>query len=195
MDVSFECTVSLSKKLRAIIGDSDSRVVLVTDSLRQGKGLAKILVSGENLNLNAANQMLGDETSIQFIPTSMKNEVPSVEAVANIFSTAATHVGPRTAVNRLAVTEVPEKHQRAYAVKRQEEIDVPKEFPEYKEPEFQSFVSNLQELTMAIKAAQGKTSDIIVDEITDPRQKALALQRWNQLRSLRCTFPREPRDP
>ena len=51
MDISFECHVSLSKKLRTIMGNGSCRMVLVADSLKDGKGVASLTVSGDELDM------------------------------------------------------------------------------------------------------------------------------------------------
>lgn len=184
MDISFDCNVSLSKKLRAIVGNSEARFVLVAEGIRDGKAAATLMISGDELDVNAARQSIGKETSVQFTPITVKDEVPSENTVTNIFSTRAQTVGPRTIVDRIAVLTPPEKHEVAYAVKREEEIEVPKAFPEFKEPKFKSFVYSFSDLMMAVKAAQGKESEINPDTIEDPRQKALAIEMKEQAEAI-----------
>lgn len=177
MDITITCNVSLSKKLRSIMGDGEGRVVFVMDSIIQGAGEGSLLISGENLNSNAAQQILEKETSIQFTPMAVKNEIPSVHSVSNIFSSGDIQKGGvRTAVDKIAATTPPEKGEASHSIKGAEEIEVPEPFPEYKNPQFRSFVSSFEELMMAVKAAQGKESEIDVDSIENPREKAVAIE-------------------
>ena len=187
--LDIECEISLSKKLRAIIGNQGSiGMVIIANDVKDGKGRAIIKMesgpSDDGFDINILRQSIGKETSIQFTPISIRDEDVPTESITNLFSTAAQPVGPRTAVDRLAATEAPDKNQVAHAIKRQEEIETPEVFPEYKEPEFQAFVSNFQELMMAVKAAQGKESEIDLDSIEDPRQRALAAEMKEQAEAI-----------
>lgn len=183
-DMSFECDISLSKKLRAIIGDSEATVTLVSTPIKNGQASATLIVSSANIDMNVANQSLGKETSIQLTLTSVKDEVPGNPTITNLFSTGNHTNGPRTVVDRVAVTKAPERTQISHAVKRAEEIVTPEEFPEYEETQFISFVSSFSELMMAVKAAQGKESEIDLDKIDDPRQKAIAKEIKEQAESI-----------
>ena len=178
MDINFECKVSLSKKIRAIIGNGTVRMVLVVDSVQNGKGDASLLISGDELDINASRQNLGKETSIQFTPISLKEEVPSNDAIVNIFATnlPTEHGGLQTPVDNLAAIHPPEKGAASSAIKSSIGDDTPEQFKEYNNPKFRSFVSNIEELMMATKASQGKGSEIDLDAISDPRQRALAIE-------------------
>jgi len=185
MDVSLECNVSLSKKLRSIIGDSEGRVVLIVDSVHNGTGQGTLLISGDNLNSNVVRQAIDKETSIQFTPFNIKEEIPSDTPVSAIFATGnLTQQGPRTAVDQIAVTAAPDKNKISHAMKRSEEIATPDAFSETQEPAYQQFVSNIEELMMAIKAAQGKEAEIDPITIEDPRQKAIAIEMKEQAEAI-----------
>jgi len=185
MDINLECNVSLSKKLRSVLGDSDGRVVLIAESIRNGTGKAMLVISGDKLDVNTARQSIGKETSIQFTPSAVKEDYPAESTVSNIFSSGGiSKPGPRTAVDRIAATTAPELGQLAHAIKRQEEIVTPKEFEVHNDPEFHQFVSNFSELMMAVKAAMGKESEINPDSIEDPRQKALAIEMKEQAEAI-----------
>jgi hypothetical protein len=177
MDINLECNVSLSKKLRSILRDSEGRIVLIVDPVYNGNGQGNLLISGENLDLNSARQGLGKETSIQFTPVLIKDEVPLDKPVANLFSDGGlTQQGHRTAIDRVAATVPPEKNEVAHAITRAEEVITPKAFSETQNTDYQKFVSNFEELMMAIKAAQGKESEINPDSIKDHRQRAIAIE-------------------
>ncbi|MFA7219256.1 MAG: hypothetical protein WC119_01970 [Synergistaceae bacterium] len=185
MDISIKCRVSLSKKLRSILGDSEGRVVLVADPVRNGVGEASLIISGDNLDINGVRQSLEKETSIQFTPLSFENNVPSESTVSNIFSSGGNvRQGPRTVVDRLAATVPPEKGEVAHAIKSAEEITTPPEFKEYQDPKFKSFVYSIEELMMAVKAAQGKESEIDLNAIENPRQRAIAMEMKEQAEAI-----------
>lgn len=185
MDITLQCNISLSKRLRSIIGDSEGRVVLVIDPVRNGTGEGSLLISGDKLDTNAIKQALLKETNIQFTPVSIKPQVPQGGAVSNIFSTGnLTQRGPRTAVDRIAATTPPEKNDVSQAIMRSEEVTAPDAFPEYQEPKFKAFVSSFEELMMAVKAAQGKESEIDIDAIKNPRQRAIAMEMKEQAEAI-----------
>ncbi len=185
MDISLKCNVSLSKKLRAIMGDNNGRLVLIAENIKNGVGECSLMISGENLDLNAAQQSIDKETSIQFTPISVKNEIPSGNVVSNIFSTTnAPQTGYRTSVDRLAATVPPEKNQVPHAIKIHEEIQTPQEFKQAEDPEFRKFVSNINELMAEVAVAKHKTSDINPDSIEDPRKRAIAIEMKEQAESI-----------
>ncbi len=185
MDISLKCNVSLSKKLRSIMGDNNGRLVLIAENIKNGVGECSLMISGENLDLNAAQQSIDKETSIQFTPISVKNEIPSGSVVSNIFSTNnAPQTGYRTSVDRLAATVPPEKNQVPHAIKIQEEIQTPHEFKQVEDPEFRKFVSNITELMAEVAVAKNKISDINPDSIEDPRKRAIAIEMKEQAESI-----------
>jgi len=185
MDISLKCNVSLSKKLRSIMGDNNGRIVLIAESIRNGVGECSLMISGEKLDLNAAQQSIDKETSIQFTPVSFKNEIPSSNVVSNIFSTTNTpQTGYRTSVDRLAATVPPEKKQVQHAIKIQDEIQTPNEFKQCEQPEFRKFVSNINELMAEVAIAKNKISDINPEAIEDPRKRAIAIEMKEQAESI-----------
>jgi hypothetical protein len=185
MDITLECNVSLSKKLRSVIGESEGRVVLVIDPVRDGKGSGSLLISGDSLNTNAVQQALLKETNIQFTPVAIKDNVPQGVAVSNLFSTGdLTSRGARTPVDRVAATTPPSKGEVSHAIQREAEVSIPEAFPEYKDKDFTSFVTSFEELMMAVKAAQGKEAEIDPDSIENPRQRAIAIEMKEQAEAI-----------
>lgn len=186
MDIKVECRVSLSKKLRSIIGDSEGGVVLVVDKLNNGNGTGHLMIHGDFLNINAAQQILGQETNIQFTPYSIAEETTyHTEPVSNLFSSGdISQRGKRTPVDKIAATIPPGRKEVAHAIKKREEIITPDEFIETEDPDYNRFVSSLEELMMAVKAAQGKESDIDIESITDPRKRALAIEMKEQAEAI-----------
>ena len=186
MDIKVECRVSLSKKLRSIIGDNDGGVVLVVDKLNNGNGTGHLTIHGEFLNIDSAQQILGQETNIQFTPYSISEETTyNTEPVSNLFSSGdISQRGKRTPVDKIAATTPPGRKEVAHAIKKREEIITPDEFIETEDPDYNRFVSSLEDLMIAVKAAQGKESDIDIESITDPRKRALAIEMKEQSESI-----------
>jgi len=185
MDIKVECKVSLSKKIRSIIGESEGRVVLIVDNLNNGNGIGHLMIHGETLNMNAAQQMIGQETNIQFTPCQISYDLPYTEPVSNLFSSGdISQKGARTPVDRLAATTPPERGQVAHAIKKREEIITPPEFIQTKDAGYKKFVSSLEELMAEIKIAQTKDSGIDVEKIQDPRKRALAIEMKEQAEAI-----------
>jgi hypothetical protein len=186
MNINIECEISLSKKLRAILKDGGGTLTLTASSLSNGLGSALLVLSNDDLDINSVKQSLRNETSIQLTPTHFEIDRPTGHSHANIFSSSQSESKPmnRTVIDRLAATKAPEKGRQAHSIKIKEEIETPEVFQEYKEPEFQKWVSNFQELMMAVKAASGKESEIDVESIQNPRQKALAMEMKEQAEAI-----------
>jgi hypothetical protein len=177
MDIRFDCDFSLSKKLRAVIESNDARAVIIIDKIENGIGKGTLLLSGDKLNLHNADKLNRTETSVQFTPNNIVDEIPPEHTVQNIFSTEDLKTTSRpNYIDKLAVRHAPEKEEVPYAVKSKSEIVTPKEFKEYNNPNFRQFVSNVQELMEEVSIAKDKTSNIDLDSITNPREKAVAIE-------------------
>lgn len=178
MDVRLECKISLSKKLRAILGNDGGRVMLIAENTKDGVGDATILLSSDAIDMNSINQNLNKETSIQITPLEAKHELPANTAVGSIFSTGnISQKGIRTPVDRIAAIEAPETKEVPHAIKKTEEIETPKVFSQTKEPSYQRFITDYASLMNAVREAQNKDSGIDIDSITDPRKRALAIEQ------------------
>lgn len=188
MDVSFECKVSLSKKIRKIIGNSSSRIVIIADNIDKGVGDASMMLSVIDgfIDMESAKKMIGEETSVQLTPLSLKDEVPSNDTVSAIYATKMTKStsGKKTPVDKIAATRPPEKNEVAHAIKEKSEIETPESFKIHDDSEFKSFVSNFSELMNAINVAKKKDSGIVLDEIEDARERALAYEEKESLESI-----------
>jgi len=188
MDVTLDCSISLSKKLRALFGDEEVRIVMVADPIKEGRGRANIILSSEKIDMSALKSLMNQETSLMFTPFEEKREDVSSSTITGLFCGSPSATKPssskRNPIDRLAVTEPPEKKNVAHAVKTREEIDVPREFEEIKNPEYKNFVSTLAELMDAVKQAQMKDSGIDIDSITDIRKKAVAMEAKERMESI-----------
>ena len=178
MDITLDCSISLSKKLRSLFGDEEVRIVLIADPVRAGRGRANLIVSSEKIDMSAVKDLLNQETSLMLTPLAEKQEDISTTAITGLFCgspTPSPKVGTkRSPIDRLAVTEAPEKKNVAHAIKTREEIVIPEEFSEIQDPDYKNFVSNFDELMVSLRQAQTKDSGIDLDAIKDARQRAIA---------------------
>ena len=180
MDITLNCNLSLSKKLRALIGNSETSIRILSGILQDGKAQADITLSVDSISKKDLAELINKETSIMLTPTGVSETVVAGDdGVTNIFAEGIDpDAGPRTAVNRLAATKPPEKYQAAYAIKTQEEVveEMPQNFKVVKNNKFQKFITDFESLMDAVHAAEAKSYNVDVDSIKDPRQRALALE-------------------
>lgn len=177
--IRFECDFSLSKKLRSVMSGNGGKLIIIINDVENGVGNGSVLLSGEKLNLNNAKQLKGSETSIQFTPKDIVDEMPPEHMVQNIFATSDTSSSPpliKTPVDKIAARHVPEKEDVAYAIKSPEEISQNPPFEEFKNNDFKKFVSNVNELMEEVNKAKNKTSNINLDAIENERDKAIAFE-------------------
>jgi len=187
-NISLDCNVSLSKKLRGILGAS-GKITLVANNLDGGKGIGKLILQSDSIAGGIIKEMpeeLQGETSIQLTPFSITQEMAPTNAsteVGSIFSTCESiepnSIGKsqRTAVDRLAATSAPEKGEVQHAVVTQAEIKTPQPFKELDNPACKTFVSSLTELMVEVEVAKDKVSDIDISSISNPRDRALAMEQ------------------
>jgi hypothetical protein len=172
------CNVSLSKKLRSLVKDGETKITLVCNNLVDGKGEAKLVIVSEDTIL-IPNDFINKETSIMLTPVDSNIENTGGESVGSIFSGEGGESGGF--VGRLAVTEAPVNEKKvATAIKSKDQInrEAPKQFgTSLNNPSYQKFVSTVEELLAeAKKASETKNSKINLDTITNIRQKALAME-------------------
>lgn len=187
MDLSLNCIVSLSKKVRTLIADGNATIILKIDNIKNGRGDGRLFISSDD-KLIMPEDLLKHETSIMITPIDVKEEVPGQGEVGNIFTSNSNKLktGNRTAVDRLAAIEAPStKQEVAHAIKTEKEIGIPEGLQPavnpVDRPRFQSYVKNLQELMNAVAASRNKVSSIDIDSIDDStnagkRQKAAAIE-------------------
>ena len=190
MKISLDCNLSLSKKLRAVIGNSGS-ITLMANDLNEGKGFCKLILQSDTMNNIEQGKMpteLQGETSIMVTPISLTEANPpnnSSEYIGTIFSTTEDNTGERTAVDKIAVTKAPDQAQVPHAIVPKEEIQTPEPFKEVVDnKEYKDFVTNLQELMVEVEKAKNKVADIDLSAITDPRLRAVEMERKESLESI-----------
>ena len=173
MDIIIGCQISLSKKLRALIGNSETNITMVSDTLKDGKGRANIMLSLDNLSKKDVEELVGKETSIMFTPDDVKDNIAAgSESVANIFSSGANN-GKRDAISRIAATTAPERGEQGYAIKSREEVEeeTPAPFAATKNQGFQKFVRNFDQLLEISRKAATKEYDGDMESIKQIKDK------------------------
>ena len=78
---------------------------------------------------------------------------------------------------RSAVTAAPERESVPHAVVRSAEIKTPAPFKELDNPEVKTFITSLQELMVEVETAKYKSSGIDLSKISNPRERALAMEQ------------------
>lgn len=183
--ITIKCQVSLSKKLRALIGNNKTILTLITESLQDGKANANIIFDLEDVTQKSVDDLMNTETSIMLTPTDITDGIPKdAEIITNIFASETSDEDlskepEESPINSLASFSAPEKKKDvAYAIKSKNTIakQVPKAFVETKNPNFVKYVTTLDQLLTAIRLAENKTSDIDVESIQDPRKRAVAME-------------------
>jgi len=193
MKVSLDCNISLSKKLRSIIGNNGS-ITLMANELQEGKGFCKLILEADTqgtvlVDEGKMPQELKGETSIMITPITLTKENPpnnSSQEVGTIFSTTGDYApaGPRTAVDKIAAVTAPETEAVPHAIVSKEEIQTPEPFKILENPKCKDFVSNLSELLQEVEVAKSKVVDIDLNAITDPRLRAVEMERKEQMESI-----------
>jgi len=185
MSVTLACDVSLSKKLRALMGSSGS-VVLSVDQMVGGKGQGILVINGNEITEQFA---LGDETSIMLTPTEVKQTLDIKTVTGNIF----TDTTPNKVAQHIATLEPPQPEQmkvRYQDVKVDQLEPPPTLSPVAEEPLVQTqkkpqplnYVKNYNDLVTELKRA------ISAQDITPPdvsgmneRQRAVALEKYEAM--------------
>jgi hypothetical protein len=187
MNININCTVSLSKKLRALIGDNETTLTLVTGQLNDGKGQANIMLTLDNVNEAELAELINKETSIQLTPIELVENIPQGQSVTNLFASSASFDSPNAFTRKIGTVSAPKNREdRRYAIKTQKEIteEVPEMFEETKNPKFQEYIADFDQLMNAVKLAQSKDYGIDIDSIQDSRKKAIAMEEKERAESI-----------
>jgi hypothetical protein len=190
MKILLNCEISLSKKLRKILGTSGS-VTLIAENLSDGKGYGNLVLQSDR-NVDMSGELpeeLKGETSIQFTPIEITQQKPPTlesKPIASVFATSETpNKGERTVVDRMAAVEVPENDEQVpHAIVQKEEIPTPNAFNELNNPKCSGFVMSLEELLGEIEVSKEKESNIQIDNISDPFKRAVAMEKKEKLESI-----------
>lgn len=172
MNISINCNISLSKKLRALLGKQGS-ITLVVQDLVEGKGHGILTLDSDTLAQTAIDTT---ETSIMLTPVELAYEAPSSDSIphASIFTTSLKNQENNPVINRIAVIKAPDKGQEHKAVKKN--IETPKAFKELDIPACKEWIDNMEELIQAVKVAQTKTSTIDPSLANNKREQAIMME-------------------
>jgi len=177
MNLSINCKISLSKKLRSLVDGKECSIVLTTTDLINGKGEGRLSISTEG---DFDPQIDTNETSIMITPISVSEEVPVSHAVGSIFSTMTTveqnEASRRTVIDKIAVTKAPEKKHVPHAVTPKEEKNIPEEFKELNNNKCQTYITSLEDLLRAAKDASKNEVDIDIGSASNEREKAVLME-------------------
>jgi hypothetical protein len=171
MSISINCKLSLSKKLRALLG-KEASLTLVSQDIVEGKGTAILILNSDDIKADIKPEEMG-ETSIMLIPVEISEESPNSNSPvhASIFSTIPQKYQEETLVQKMAAVHAPEKGQEARAIKS--EAEVPEAFSELKNKDCSSWIKNMDELANAINVAKSKRSGVDPDYAQNAREKAI----------------------
>jgi hypothetical protein len=174
MNISLNCKLSLSKKLRAIVG-KNATLTLVSQDISDGKGTAILSLDSENLNLEGKIEDMG-ETSIMIVPVELAEESPNVRSPvhASIFATVPHKGATEKVVSKIAVVHAPEQEEVSRAVKK--EVSIPKAFSDLKTVECASWIKNMEELIAEVSKVKNKKSDVDLDSAQNDRERAVLLE-------------------
>ena len=177
MDLTINCKISLSKRLRSLLG-KEGTVTLVTSSLIDGKGMGKLSLSNEGADISGAfNPEAMPETAIMIEPVDMVDEVPNndTQVHASIFATMQTEASSKSdeepVVQKIAVVTPPEKGEESRAIKK--EISTPQEFSKLDESECKEWIADFEGLIEAVRVSRQKQSTIDLESARDDREYAV----------------------
>lgn len=182
MDVTLECQITLSKKLRKLLDGKEARVLLMSEeAVKQGKGRAFLTLSSESdIDMSETIMQSIGETSIMLVPQRVTDEMPSEQmGVSSIFSAGMEGARPleRDAIDRLAATEAPSKAEVPHAIVAEDEIVTPEEFAELEDPECRKWISNMGELMMAVIEAKNRPQqEIDLSSAKNERERLVLLE-------------------
>jgi len=184
---SITCSVSLSKKLRKLLKNGQSKLTLIVQGLEGGRGVGHLSLSNDLWqDVPMEELMKMGETNIMFTPTEGLEEMPGNihKAVSTLFTTVPTkgmeNIEP--VVQKIAAVNVPEKGSESRAV--QPEVKTPTAFSDVDNPSCKKFIDNLEDLVKAVLEAKTKQSGIDPDSAENPRQRALLLEAKERAESI-----------
>ena len=184
MNLSIDCKVSLSKKLRSIVNGQECSIVLTTSDLVNGKGEGRLSISCEGDYLNDFDT---NETSIMITPVNVSDEVPDNRAVSSIFANnipPQNRTGERTPADKMAVTKAPSKKNVPHAIVPKEEVVTPEEFKQLDSPKCKKYIMDLDTLIQAARAVSKNEVDIDLGSARNERERALLLEQKRKGQSI-----------
>lgn len=174
MNISVNCKVSLSKKLRALIGHSGS-INFIASGLEDGIGEGVLSITGEDIH----GECFKGETSIQVEPIGeMKVEVGESDLpCSNLFSSTPSKGNEEKIIRKLAVVNAPEKNEVPHAIKTKEESNteasIAKTIPS---PLCKKWISDMESLMASVNKSKNKLSDVDVTSARTDREKAILME-------------------
>jgi hypothetical protein len=187
MNKRFNCQVTLSKRMRQLIGDKEASLTLVVQPITNGKGAGVLSVSVPG-SMQMPSDFLGKETSIIITAINTADDIQEVNRpVGNIFSDVQPDIvsaGPRTPVDKIAAIEV--AAEVGQSVVPPQEVAIPAEFSELKDAACRQYVTELNGLIEAVNKAKDKNSGIDPATIVDQRKRALAMEEKNLREAIDC---------
>jgi hypothetical protein len=172
MNISINCKISLSKKLRSLLG-KEGTITLTTSNLVDGKGLGKLSLTSEE---NTSSQFDTTETSIMITPIDVSDEIPSYsDTQSSIFSTIAPKGKEDHVTRKIAVVNAPEKKDIPKAMVKN--VKTPDAFKITKDPECKNWIDNMSTLVEAINSAKNKQSNIDVSVARNDRERAVLMEQ------------------
>lgn len=165
MDVTLDCKVILSNKLRKLLNNNSVKIILTSTNTEDGKANATLTFnSSDDLNItNDGLEKLG-ETSLIIVPNKISQGISTDNfRVTNLFSSQnfgndlSQGKSERNAVDKMAVTEAPLQDEVPNSVVKEEEIETPEEFKELDVPECKNWISNMTELIEAASKSKSQT--------------------------------------
>lgn len=183
MNIVIKCKVSLSKKLRKLVG-KDGKITLISSDLDNGCGEGKLMLFSNDSNFNDEVSIDKAETSIMITPEDIEEAVPSSSSsgIGNLFSSIPAKGEEEKIVRKIAAVNAPERHEIPVAISPREERIVPT--PVVNDEGFRRFAANIDELMDAVLKARNKDAGVDIESIVDPRKRALALEEKEQRESI-----------
>jgi hypothetical protein len=171
MNVSINCKISLSKKLRAIL-ESDATITVVSQDIKDGKGTAILSLNSENIK-DFKIEDLG-ETAIMLAPVEFAIESPNESSPvhSSIFTSNSDNKPIKNSpINKLAATVAPERGNvsRAY----NQVVEVPEAFKQYEDPKCVEYIKDMDQLIQAVNVAKNKKSEVDPETASNDRQRAI----------------------
>jgi len=157
MNAVINCKISLSKKLRTLLG-KDGKITLVSSDLQDGKGVGVLSLISDAIEIVEIDK---NETAIMITPMDSTNEIPTndTSTCSNLFS--SKDLGGKI-INKIAAVKAPEEKNVSTAIKSN--VEIPKEFQTLNNADCKKWISNMSDFIEAVNKAKNKKSDINVTE-------------------------------
>lgn len=171
MNITLKCNVSLSKKLRSLLGN-DGSITLVVQDIVNGKGHGLLTLDSEK----CSSQFDTTETAIMITPVALSDESPNSESLshASIFSSLPPQDEYAPVVSKMASVHPPKKGQESKSIKKT--IDIPKSFGELVNPECKQWINSMESLIEAANKAKNKSSNVDISSARNDRERAVMME-------------------